>query len=52
MKHTPMYEMYAKIAPKVADWPCFVVAMGDLMRKPFDYPQLADDTCGVSAERR
>jgi pimeloyl-ACP methyl ester carboxylesterase len=37
MKHMPMYEMYAKLAPKVADWPRFVGAMGDLLRKPFDY---------------
>jgi pimeloyl-ACP methyl ester carboxylesterase len=36
MKHTPMYELYARIAPKVQDWPRFLGAMGDLLRKPFD----------------
>lgn len=40
MKETPMYKGYAAVAPKVEDFPRLLQAMGDLMRKPFNY---ADD---------
>lgn len=37
MKETPMYKSYAAIAPKPEDFPRLLGAMGDLMRKPYDY---------------
>lgn len=37
MKDTPMYQGYAAVAPKVDDFPRLLQAMGDLMRKPYDY---------------
>ncbi len=40
MKETPMYQSYAAVAPKVEDFPRLLQAMGDLMRKPYNY---ADD---------
>src|SRR5579862_5766041 len=32
MKQTPMYQLYAQIAPKVDDWPILLTKMGDMMR--------------------
>ncbi len=38
MKQSPLYAMfYAKLAPKVDEWPRFVGAVGDLLRKPYDF---------------
>jgi pimeloyl-ACP methyl ester carboxylesterase len=37
MKATPMYEMYARIAPRPEDWPRMWDKMGDLLRQPFDW---------------
>jgi pimeloyl-ACP methyl ester carboxylesterase len=37
MKETPMYKMYAAVAPKVEDFPRLLQAMGDLMRKPYNF---------------
>jgi len=38
MKQSPLYTMfYAKLAPKVDEWPKLVGAVGDLLRKPFDF---------------
>ncbi|MET3649135.1 alpha/beta fold hydrolase [Phyllobacterium ifriqiyense] len=37
MKDTPMYKSYAAVAPKPADFPRLIGAMGDFMRKPYDY---------------
>ncbi len=31
MKQTPMYQMYARIAPKPADWPVLITKLGDLV---------------------
>ena len=37
MKQTPMYQMYARIAPKPADWPVLLTKLGDLVRQDFDW---------------
>jgi pimeloyl-ACP methyl ester carboxylesterase len=37
MKQTPMYQMYARIAPKPADWPVLLTKTGDLLRKDYDW---------------
>lgn len=37
MKETPMYKSYVAVAPKPEDFPRLLGAMGDLMRKPYDY---------------
>jgi pimeloyl-ACP methyl ester carboxylesterase len=37
MKQTAMYQMYARIAPKPADWPMLLTKIGDLLRKDYDW---------------
>jgi pimeloyl-ACP methyl ester carboxylesterase len=37
MKQTPMYQLYAQIAPKLEDWPVLLTKIGDLMRKDYDW---------------
>jgi len=37
MKGTPMYETYAKIAPRPEDFPKLLDRMGEYMRKSFDF---------------
>ena len=37
MKQTPMYQLYARIAPRPQDWPVLVTKMGDLLRKSYDW---------------
>jgi pimeloyl-ACP methyl ester carboxylesterase len=37
MKDTPMYKTYAAIAPRPQDFPRLLDAMGELMRKPYDW---------------
>ncbi|MDX3930059.1 MAG: alpha/beta hydrolase [Shinella sp.] len=37
MKETPMYQSYAAVAPDVAEFPKLLDAMGDLMRRDYDY---------------
>jgi pimeloyl-ACP methyl ester carboxylesterase len=41
MKETPMYQGYAAVAPRIDDFPRLLQAMGDLMRKPYNF---AEDT--------
>jgi pimeloyl-ACP methyl ester carboxylesterase len=36
MKQTPMYQLYASIAPKPEDFPRLLGKLGDLMKKDFD----------------
>jgi pimeloyl-ACP methyl ester carboxylesterase len=33
MKQTPMYKLYARSAPKPADWPVLLTKLGELLRK-------------------
>jgi pimeloyl-ACP methyl ester carboxylesterase len=37
MKQTPMYELYASIAPRPEDWPTLWDKMGDLLRQDYDW---------------
>jgi pimeloyl-ACP methyl ester carboxylesterase len=39
MKQTPMYQLYARIAPKPTDWPVLLTKLGDLLRKDYDWSQ-------------
>lgn len=41
MKDTPMYKGYAAVAPKPEDFPRLLQAMGDLMRKSYDFSEEA-----------
>ena len=37
MKQTPMYQLYARLAPKPADWPHLVTKLGELLSKNYDW---------------
>jgi pimeloyl-ACP methyl ester carboxylesterase len=37
MKQTPMYQMYAGVAPRPADWPVLLTKLGGLLRKEYDW---------------
>ena len=37
MKQTPMYQLYARVAPRLADWPVLLTKLGDLLRKDYDW---------------
>ena len=37
MKQTPMYQLYASIAPRPEDWPRLLGKIGEAMKKDFDY---------------
>jgi len=48
MKQTPMYQMYASLAPRKEDWPRLLQKIGDFMAKDLDYtPQIAQITVPV-----
>ncbi len=37
MKQTPMYELYAQVAPRVDDWPVLVTQLTGLLRLDYDW---------------
>ncbi|PYT73257.1 MAG: alpha/beta hydrolase [Acidobacteria bacterium] len=37
LKQSPLYQAYARTAPKPENWPVLVTKMGDLLRKDFDW---------------
>lgn len=37
MKQTPMYELYARLAPRVEDWPRLLQKLGESMAQDFDF---------------
>jgi pimeloyl-ACP methyl ester carboxylesterase len=37
MKQTPMYQLYARVAPRPADWPVLLTKIGDLLRQDYDW---------------
>jgi pimeloyl-ACP methyl ester carboxylesterase len=37
MKQTPMYQLYAQIAPRPQDWPVLITKLGDLLRLDYDW---------------
>lgn len=39
MKHTPMYQLYAGVAPRPEDWPVLLGKLGDLLRQEYDWSE-------------
>jgi pimeloyl-ACP methyl ester carboxylesterase len=39
MKQTPMYQLYASIAPKVEDWPVLLTKLGELLGQDYDWSE-------------
>jgi len=37
MKQSPIYEVYARVAPRVEDWPVLVGKMGTMLRQDYDW---------------
>ena len=37
MKQTPMYQLYARVAPKPAEWPVLLTKLGEMLRKDYDW---------------
>jgi pimeloyl-ACP methyl ester carboxylesterase len=37
MKQTPMYQLYASIAPRPEDWPVFLTKLGEMLRRDYDW---------------
>ena len=37
MKQSPVYEMYARLAPRPQDWPVLLDKTGDLLRRDYDW---------------
>ncbi|HEV2643656.1 MAG TPA: alpha/beta hydrolase [Candidatus Elarobacter sp.] len=46
MKQTPMYQMYASIAPRPEDWPRLLQKIGEAMTVDFDY---SEQVAGIGA---
>jgi pimeloyl-ACP methyl ester carboxylesterase len=46
MKQSPIYEAYARVAPRVEDWPVLVDKMGTLLRQDYDWSAEAPTRCG------
>ena len=36
-KQTPLYEVYAQVAPRLEDWPVLLDKVGDLLRQDYDW---------------
>lgn len=39
MKETPMYLLYAGVAPRPEDWPVLLTKLGDLLREDYDWSE-------------
>ncbi|MGW0563747.1 alpha/beta fold hydrolase, partial [Streptomyces sp. NPDC003016] len=37
MKQSPMYELYARLAPRPADWPVLIGKIAELNRRDYDW---------------
>ena len=46
MKQTPMYELYARLAPRPEDWPRLLGKIGEGMSKDFDFSK---EIAGIKA---
>ena len=44
MKETPMYQLYARVAPRPDDWPRLLAKIGDAMKNDFD---LSHEVAGI-----
>ena len=47
MKQTPMYQLYASIAPKPEDWPVLLTKLGELLRQDYDW---SDEVAKIEAQ--
>src|SRR5437879_13031073 len=48
MKQTPMYQLYASIAPRPEDWPRLLGKIGDAMKDDFDFSKAAAASQGAT----
>ena len=39
MKQTPMYQLYAGVAPRPEDWPVLLTKLGELLRQDYDWSE-------------
>jgi pimeloyl-ACP methyl ester carboxylesterase len=39
MKQSPIYEAYARLAPRREDWPLLLAKLGQLLRQPYDWSE-------------
>src|SRR5207302_8483405 len=46
MKQTPMYQLYASLAPRPEDWPRLLGKIGEAMKQDFDFSK---DIAGIMA---
>ncbi len=46
MKQTPMYQLYAGIAPRPEDWPVLFTKLGELLRQDYDWSK---DVAAITA---
>ncbi|HET7088126.1 MAG TPA: alpha/beta hydrolase [Anaerolineae bacterium] len=46
MKQTPMYQLYARVAPKPEDWPVLLTKLGELLRQGYDW---SEDVAAIKA---
>src|SRR5207244_2200618 len=37
MKNTPMYQLYAAIAPRLEDWPVLLTKLAEMLRQEYDW---------------
>jgi pimeloyl-ACP methyl ester carboxylesterase len=42
MKQTPMYQLYASVAPKPEDWPVLLTKLGELLRQDYDWSEVVE----------
>jgi pimeloyl-ACP methyl ester carboxylesterase len=42
MKQTPMYQLYASVAPKPQDWPVLLTKLGKLLRQDYDWSEVVE----------
>ena len=46
MKQTPMYQVYASVAPKPEDWPVLLTKLGQLLKQDYDW---SNDVAAIEA---
>jgi pimeloyl-ACP methyl ester carboxylesterase len=46
MKQTPMYQLYASVAPKPEDWPVLLTKLGELLGQDYDW---SDEVAAIEA---
>jgi pimeloyl-ACP methyl ester carboxylesterase len=42
MKQTPMYQLYARVAPRAEDWPVLLTKLGQLLAQDYDWSRDAE----------